>query len=254
MNIKPQLEAEAMKIVQAHRDSGEGLHDLVAKHASDKQYGDEVVRSLSRFVNRHAFKQARLNDGTDEFGEIVNAESVLHRMRSPGDQSVKAASYNPGILPSSALVSDGGFVGRKLSVDYGPTFVAKLASRDNELKSGIKLASAEIRRGLVQLAKLSESVKRVGMEKMGGYQAILGRIPDDPRAIIETVLESSPVQKVAFTEPQLKMFVPMAVQDTEKMAKVASEVHEASMRLADLQERRHRVADQSEALKKGLVV
>lgn len=254
MNIKPQLDAEARKIVETHRSSGGELHDLIAKCASDRHYNDNAVRELSRLVNRHAFKQARIQDGTDEFGGIVNAESVLFRMRSPGSPSVKAASYNPGILSTSARVSDVGFNGRPVSVDYGPTFVAKLASRDNELKSEIRYASAKVREGLTKIAKLAESIKRVGLEKTAGYQGVLSELDADARSIIEVVLESSPATKVAFTTPQLRMHIPAALENTKAMAKLASEVHEVSMRLADLQERRERVASQAEAFRKGHVV
>jgi len=251
MNIKHRLEAEADQIVEKLRAGEDGVNNLLAKHASERGYNADTVRSLTWLVNRHAFKKAMQLDRRDELEEIADAETVLFKLRSPAEHSYKAASYSPGLMSKVASVSDSGFNGRPLSVDYGPTLVSKLTARSQELLGEIKLASAQIREGLFELTRLAANVKRAGLEGTPGYRTFLCEFPESQRNLIEMVIEQSPVTKVAYTDPQLRMHIPAALENTKAMAKVAARVHDASMKLADCQERLRLVESQKADLKNG---
>lgn len=249
MNIKSQLEAEAHRIVDAHRADGGGVHDLIAKCASEKAMNADQVRSLTQLVNRVNFKQAMAVDNKDEI-EIADAEAVLHKLRAP----VKAASQlyvpsSPGVLTKAASVGSVSFTGGRKPVDIGPTLVAKLAAREKELKSQLGIENAKVREGLFKLAKLGDSVKRAGIEGTETYKQALAAYPEADRALIELVLAKSPTEKVAFTQPQLKMFLGKALEDTRQMAKVASEVNASRARIAEREESMALVREQKQQFK-----
>ena len=234
MNIKPKLEAEAVKIVDAHRQHGEGIHDLIAKHASENNYNEETVRSLAWLVNRHNYKKAMSLDKQDEI-EIANADTVLMRLFAPKTASLKQVDVMPGILSKSASVNSISFNGKSWPIDYAPTLIAKLASRDNELKSEIKATTASIRENLFKMVKCSESIKRAGIESSERFQNIVKDYAAPIADLVDMVIKESNVQRVEFTEPQLRMFTPMALEDTKKMAAYAEKIHESGIKLADCQ-------------------
>ena len=245
MNIKGRRETEADPNLQELRSSRRHNKELVAKHASQKDYADEVVRSLSALVNRHAFKTAMTLDRRDEF-DIVYPERVLNRMRPAPQQ--KAASFSPGLAPQSTLCSASAW-GGKFEVDYRPGILVKLASREQELRSQIKAAKASLREQLFSMSLRARSVKSVGHEKIAGYQEAMGAIPADDRRIVELAIEATPVEKWAFTQSQLRMFIPTALEDIRRMGAMAKAANQTLGELTDLQSRFDRVLVHRDHLK-----
>jgi hypothetical protein len=251
-NIKQQLEAEAESIVIAHRDGGEGIHDLLAKHASERGYEPDVVRSLSWLVNRHNFKSAMANDHKDEI-QLADAEAVLHRMSSPKKEASmsKAASLSPSMLDGKAGFNGHSLPGSK-PVDYGPTLRKKLAARSQELDSEIKMLNASIRGGLSFMGRKAESVKRAGLDQSEQFQEKMFRHLDESDAdIVEMVLDFVKVAAVPFTDGQFRMYAARAIADTEDMIAKAASVSADIASLADRNERRERVRSQMADLKQG---
>ena len=246
MNIKGRLEVEADGLVATQRDSGVDVHDLLAKHCADRKYNDETVRSLTALVNRHAFKKAMEIDKRDEI-KVAHAHRVLGRLHAAPEVAVKTAALNPG-LGGSAMRS-GSAVGGKLAADWSPAILGQLDSRSMELGSQIKAANAELRGHLIDLARRAQTVLRVGLHKVAGYQQALDEIPPGDRKLVELALEAVPTEKVAFTAPQLRMFVPAALEDTRKMGQSAKAANEVLDKLADLTDRLDRVRQYKQQIK-----
>jgi hypothetical protein len=254
MNIKQKLEAEAQGIVANHRESGGDIHDLIAKQASELGYQGEQVKSLTWLVNRHAFKMAMSHDKKDEM-DLANAETVLFRMNRPVTK--QASAVTPAARPSLGLRN--GFSGNAHSggnekMDYGPALRKKLATRDQELRGEIRLLTARVRQGLGVVERMAPSIKRAGLDMAPSYLRAIAQIPEAERYIMEVALEKASTLAVPFTEHQLRMYLPRALEETKEMAKAACEVQLAGQDLADRQERLGRVRSQMFALRDGLEV
>lgn len=251
-NIKQQLEAEAERIVSAHRDGGEGIHDLIAKHASERGYEPDVIRSLSWLINRHNFKMAMAHDRKDEI-QLADAETVLHRMRAPGTkQATKSASLSPSRLDEKVGFESGSSYSAVKAVDYGPVMRRKLAAREMELTSQIKQLNASLRGDLEKMARLGESVKRAGLDASERFTShVLGAAPSFEGELVGMVLENIKVAALPLTDAQFRMYAGRAIADATEMLAKAANVKTSNAELADALERLERVHAQMEDMKQG---
>jgi hypothetical protein len=257
-NIKPQLESEAAKIVEAHRLGGGEVRDILCKHALDKGYGENVVRTLSSLVNRHAFKQAMEKDRTDDI-QVVDANSILYEMKKCAFQT-KAASETPtphkqagfglsGMLNVNAQVGSQQTFANPYTTRVAPTVIAKLAARDRELESTGKALNAGFREDLWAMTKAAEALKRVGFESTAEFTAKLAGYRDDVADLIRLAIEKSPFQKWAMDEHKQRMFVRESLQNLDPMAKRAALALDKMEKLADVQARRATIQQQISELK-----
>lgn len=227
-NIKQQLEGEAQALVSEQRSSGADIHDVLAKHASQKGYSDKVVRSLTWLVNRHAFKAAMLQDKKDEL-HVADAEYVLHSMGRMGAATQKSASATSDVksmgIRRAPLMAKSASVDTSKPMEVDPDYLRLLRSRESELHSKIKAASALCRQRFESMKMLSNSIKRAGLDKSDVFkEKVLDTLPGDVRDLIQTAWENQKVASLEFTDAQYKMYAQRALADTQGLVKAAREL------------------------------
>lgn len=237
-NIRPELDALAKELASKAIASNRELEDAIAKVASEKGLGGEVVRALTSLTNRHTYKRA-MSEGKPDETPIANAEAIVHRMRA-GDASTKAASQPAS--PASGFMSGGGYSGGQYSgapkpLEVGPMMTTKLAAEEKGLVSQIKGLNAQVREGKSAMIGLAKLAKQTGLTSTPGFDQLVGEQPEVAQALMREAVEKCASSTWSYSIDQLKLYLPKAIEDVKKMASIATSVHESQIAILDANEK-----------------
>lgn len=239
-NIRPELDALAKELASGAVASNRELEDAIAKVASEKGLGSEVVRALTSLTNRHTYKRA-MSEGKPDETPIANAEAIVHRMRA-GDASTKTASHSASASAGSGFMSGGGYSGGQYSgapkpLEVGPMMTTKLAAEEKGLSTQVKGLNAQVREGKSAMLGLAKLAKQTGLTSTPGFDQLVGEQPETAQALMREAVEKCASTVWPYSVDQLKLYLPKAIEDVKKMASIAGSVHESQIAILDANEK-----------------
>jgi hypothetical protein len=252
MDRKPQLMAEAAQLVERHRADGGNLNELIAKHANDQGYSEQLCSSLVWCVNRQSFKQAMALDQHDEpsIADPVAVKRARTRPVAASAEPVKQAStaWLPTVKRANSRMQGGMVHTRAEGPDHGPALRAHLDREKRAADTGLKLASARTRITLEDMHHQTRLIKQIGLDKQASFQQQLAACEPPVRALLGALLEKSAYQPTLHTRQDLTLLVPAALNDFDRLKQAADSIVRVGDAAAALEELKVTLAQDREAV------
>jgi hypothetical protein len=252
MDRKPQMMAEAAQLVEQHRSDGGNINEIIAKHANENGYSDQVCNSLVWCVNRQSFKQAMTVDKHDE-PDIADPAAVKRARvkRVPVEEApVKQAStvWQSIGKRANTRMQSGTVHTTSTSLDYGPVLRAHLDSEKRAATQASKMANAQARMTLEGMHTQTKLIRQVGLDKQASFKRTIAACEPEVQEILTTVLEKSAYQETLHTRQDLELLVPQALADFGRLKQAAEELVRVGAVQAALDELQGTIALDREAV------
>jgi len=234
-NIRPDLDAMAREIASAPLASNRDLEDAITKIASERGLSAGVIQALTPLVNRHVYKRAML-DGRKDESPLADAGAILHRMRPAATKSA-AATAAPTGFGSGGIGVGGQFSGAPKPLNVGPMMTAKYASQERGLETEVKGLNAQVRQGKQEMIGLAKFARQVGLVGTAGFDDLIAAQPEYAQSLMREAVEKCAATVWPYSPEQLKLYLPTAIAQIEKMAAIAGSIHDSEVAILDAKEK-----------------
>lgn len=252
-DLKPQLMQDAQTIVEQHRTRGGDLNELVAKYAADKGYAAKVTDALTACVNRHSFKSAMQNDKQDEPAIASPSAVKMAQAKTAAQVAPQALTFKTASAGREEMRCKSASVTTAMApVDYGPALRARLGREKLAYEGQVSVAHTEIRMGLERMSNQAHLIKRLGLEKTSGFQALVDACPAPVRKVVAEALTKAAAQPPARIGSEIALLMPQALKDFETIKLAGENLIKVAQRAGEFQARLDKV-NEALSLTKGEV-